>query len=327
MKKINLVFACLLLYALSGCINDEAANCTTQFQLIFDYNILESNAINKQVDRVQLYLFNENKELTYLLEQEVNPDEKSCILYAENVLPGKYYAVGIGQSYRVEGKGHNFIVPNLTFETARLENLNARLPIEEGNTSSKEINNFLIGDAGLIHVDYSNSNLVHLKKVTNKIRIVLLDKDVQTNKEYELSLHEQEGNGWINYNFLSLPDKPITYYPYLHQYQELNHTDTGGDSSYSKAFVAAFSSSKLIATHPTILDIKEKNSQTVIAQVNILELLELGMIAEYSDKWEFQEYLDRRDDFVVSLFVENDTWLHAQVIINGWIISTDDIDL
>lgn len=326
MKKFSLALGCISLFLLSSCILDDEVSCETKFQVIFDYNILESDALTKQVDKVDLYLFNEDKELAYSYNQTINPNDNACIINTTDIIPGHYYAVATGQSHRIEGEGHNFIVSDMTFKPSTLDQLTARLPLEENRTSSKEINNFLIGESDLMEINTLSSHIIPIKKVTNKIRIVLLDKDADIKDDYELALHEKGGNGWINYNYHTIPDKPITYLPYLHQIETLTNTDNGGEE-YKEAFVAEFSSSKLIATHPTILEIKEPNSSEILAEIDILSLLELGMIAEYDEKWGFQEYLDRKDNFVISLFFEDSTWLSATVIVNGWLVSTDHIDL
>ena len=344
MKKLCLFLSTfLLLGVLNGCnVTEGEADCDIQFRVIFDYNTHESDAFTKQVDQVQLYLFDENKKLAYILDEPVNKQSEHCIITTSQVLPGKYYIVGVGQDHRITAKGHNFIVPGLTYESASLSELDARLPM--GSTpyvSSIDINNFLIGtlmnselEDQLIEVSHDNTYTIPVRKVTNVLRVVLLNKDAKLKDSYEISLHETEGNGWINYNYLSKPDKPITYTPYMEGIKELTPLEYGehplGNDPidvYNKGYVAEFASSKLIANHPTLLTIKDTETQHTIAEIDVHDLLRLGLITIYDEKWGYQEYLDREDHYTISLFIENDAWLEVSVIVNGWVISLNDIDL
>lgn len=42
--------------------------------------------------------------------------------------------------------------------------------------------------------------------------------------------------------------------------------------------------------------------------------------------WSLQEYLDRQDEYVITLFFDNDKWMDVTIIINGWVVNNVNIN-
>ena len=42
--------------------------------------------------------------------------------------------------------------------------------------------------------------------------------------------------------------------------------------------------------------------------------------------WTNQEYLDRQDEYSMTFFIDGATWMETKIVVNGWVLSLQDID-
>ena len=325
-KTILYINSCLIVLSLallSSCMNDDMDECFVEFKFIYDYNILEADAIAKQVDKVTLLLYDENQNLAYSFTKNYIPNSPITMTF-DGIKIGKYEAIAVAQSTKLKGIENNFIYPSIQVGNTKYNDLKFVLPNEK---MSSELNNFLLGSVSEIKITPNNTYVLPLKKVTNKIRVVLLDKsdEVLDPAKYNFDLYETVGNNVISYQYQVLQGKLTQYQPYYVKKIETDKIDNGGINDFPWAVAAEFSVSKLIADHPTNLIIKSADEE--IINVNVLSLIKLGMLVEYDNKWPYQEYLDRKDAFVLSFFIDGKTWLSTKIIVNGWVISNNHVEV
>ncbi|WP_287826893.1 FimB/Mfa2 family fimbrial subunit [Bacteroides sp.] len=325
MKKTTIYLSsCLILFliALSSCLDDDNGECSVEFKFIYDYNILESDAIAKQVDKVTLLLYR-NNILAYTFTKDYTPNSPFT-MSLDGIEVGSYEAVALAQSTELKESVNNFVYPLIQVGKTTPNDLKFTLPSKK---MSSELNRFLLGAVSEIEVIPGKNYIIPLKKVTNKVRVVLLDKNQEEIDplKYKFDIYESVGNGIVNYKYQVIESGLTQYQPYFTKKIETDKIDNGGINEFPWAVAAEFSLSKLIAEHPTNLIIKSEGEE--IINVNVLSLIKLGMLVEYDDKWPFQEYLDRKDAFVLSFFIDGKTWLSAKIIVNGWVISNNHIEV
>lgn len=55
--------------------------------------------------------------------------------------------------------------------------------------------------------------------------------------------------------------------------------------------------------------------------------LSLQGIGEHRTEWSNQEYLDRQDYYNLNFFVQGNVFMMSKIVVNGWVISLNDVHL
>lgn len=338
-RKSIIPLLCLSIVALlfSACIKEDNDDCITEIHFDYSYNILNSNAFGEQVDEVTLYIFDENGVLQRIVHEKGKHVQSNNYSIKLSDLPtGKYQYVVWAQNNAQSNEGANFSFPSLTEGKSTLNELKATLKrIENNKAFNSDLNNLLVGYVPTRLTDKATHNqvVVPTKKITNNIRIVLIDpneKEIST-KDFKVRIEEKTGNGIIDYKYNVTSDGPITYTPFYYEKTtpregEFRHNNP---NEQFNAVAAEFGFSRIMENHDIRLIIENEAGEEVLDKslLDILNLLKKE--GHISKEMTFQEYLDRNDQFAITLYVSGDTstWLQTVVIINGWVINIVDIDL
>lgn len=321
MKKI--VFLISMAMALASCVKEDRDDCNINVSFRYDYNMLSADAFASQADELTLYVFDENDLLVRKYDRKTV--DMGSSMTVEELPQGRYRFVAWGRSD--EPANANFAIPVMTVGESRIGELQYRLPTDMG-VQKDELNHFLVGvQQADISAKTSASLTVSLKKVTKKIRVVLLPYTAGTQidaDDYSFRIEDPVGNGVVSYDYSLLPGDPVTYRPYY----TANITPapgsipTGGE--IDRAVVAEIATSRLMEAHAPRLYITDRSGSRLFADINLPWLFSLtGM--ESHREWTLQEYLDRQDEFIVMLFFQDETWMNATIIINGWVVNDIDI--
>ena len=322
-KRLWLVV--LAAFIISSCKKEIEGNCGVTVMLVYTYNILSADALKNQVDEVTLYVFDYNG----ILVQQCTNAASLPVIRVTDLRNGTYRFVAWAQSKHVTSEQSYFSIPTLTTGVSSIDELTYWMKREASGIQRHELNNFLVGMSE-VRIGSDVYVTVNLKKVTNKISVVLLPYapdgalDVA---DYEFSVEDKIGNGHINYDYSLLPDDQITYLPYYVANLEPENRDEILPDEIDRAAVVNISISRLLELNAARLMIRDKNEGSkVIVSMNLPWVISL-MKNENNFKWSLQEYLDRQDSYTIMLFFNDNTWINSKIIINGWVINAKEIDL
>ena len=311
----------------SSCVREDEGSCGITVRFSYTYNILSVNALKGQVDEVSLYIFGEDDILVKQYTNVVTPQVNDFIRLTD-LKSGNYRLVTWAQSKNLASDMSYYSIPKLKAGVSSIEELTYVMRREEASGFQQhELNNFLVGVID-VKVDDNNSNVtIDLKKVTNKIRVVLFPYKPGNSldvTDYEYSIVDKVGNGHINYDYKLLPDKQIIYRPYY--VANLNPEKVGGLSpnEIEKAAVVEINISRLLVENAPRLRIINKKEGKEIVSINLPWIFSLTEM-ENNKNWSLQEYLDRQDKYSLVLFFNDETWMNETFIINGWVINSKDI--
>ncbi|MGV8093198.1 MAG: FimB/Mfa2 family fimbrial subunit [Mangrovibacterium sp.] len=331
-NRILFVLSALMaILPLSSCIKDNLDDCGIDVRFDYSYNMLSSNSFGVQADRVSLYVFDEPG--TLVLQQTSRGDALSndYRLHIEALKAGKYRFVAWSQGSGVEGDAADFDVPVMTVGSSSLGDLTYSLKRTDG-VQQHELNTFLVGtvEAEIESSEATRLVTVNLKKVTRKIRVILLpytggsQLDVS---DYDFKIVDEVGSGCINYDYSVLPDEAITYWPYYAANVQPNAPETLSPGEVDRAAVVELNTSRLIESHNPRLVISGKTSGEEIVRLNLPWFLSLTEMESHRQGWNLQEYLDRQDKFALTFFLNQGSWMQGTIIINGWVINNLEIEI
>ena len=315
----------LAAFIISSCKKEIEGNCGVTVRFVYTYNILSADALKNQVDEVTLYVFDNNG----ILVQQCTNAASLPVIRLTDLRNGNYRFIAWAQSKYITLEQSFFSIPTLTTGVSSIDELTYWMKRESSGIQRHELNNFLVGMSE-VRIGSDAYVTVDLKKVTNKISVVLLPYapdgalDVA---DYEFSVVDKIGNGHINYDFSLLPDDQITYLPYYVANLEPENREEILPDEIDRAAVVNISISRLLELNAARLMIRDKNEGgKVIVSMNLPWVISL-MKNENNFKWSLQEYLDRQDSYTIMLFFNDNTWINSQIIINGWVVNAKEIDL
>ena len=327
LKRIAPIF--LWIYSLiliSACVRDDIrCHLPVTIELDYSYNILNTNMLDEKTDRAVLHIFNEGGLL--VMHHDIGDGIGELSLPA--LKPGKYHFVAHARSTDIISEWVDLYVPELTEKVSGIEELTAYLKRSNNGVQDSRLNDFLIGyTVSDIDANIGNRVQISLKSAVKRIRITLLPTTggvlLDPNK-YNFKITDNVGNGHIKYDYTQLPDEAIIYKPY---YKIVSSPDTPIENEVSSAVIAEINTTRLIEQNRPYLTISDNSNNREIIRVNLTWLLSLTNMENNKGRWSLQEYLDRQDNFTITLFVDTATgsWLKSTIIINGWIVNMKGID-
>lgn len=343
-KRVYLpaIFILFFTLAFSSCVDENTDDCgDVSIGFDYSYNMLSANALAGQANYVVLYVFDSKGTLVM---KNVSGDIQITSDYAvrtTDLKAGKYKFVAWAKSNHIKSDDADFKIPDLTVGASVLDDLTYYLKRTNG-IQKHELNNLLVG---ITEAELSNTNApqhvtVPLKKVNKKIRVVLLPyggSDELDINNYIFSIVDKIGNGHINNDYSLLHDESVTYHPYYAANVVPKPSEVLSPNELQRAAVVEINTSRLMdreieVDNPRLL-ITSKDTGAEIVSVNLPWFFSLtGM--ESHKVWGLQEYLDRQDEYVVTLFIDEtsgtlpeDAWIRATIIINGWVVNNIQIEM
>jgi hypothetical protein len=292
--------------------------------------MLSSNALEGQVDELVLYVFDESGMLVDKHSRQGEAIRNTLVIEVDRpTVAGIYRFVAWGKGNVIAGDDAKFEIPDLTVGVSGIEELNYYLKTDSG-VSRHELNHFLVGMSESEINIFPGTELIkiNLKKVTKKVRVLLLpyaeNIDLDVNN-YSFSIVDPVGNGHINYDYEVLEGEPIVYVPYyksnVYSFPE-EYSSTG---KIDKVVAVEFCTSRLMEKHAVCLLVSTIGGTGEFVNINLSWLFSLTEMEGHRD-WTLQEYLDRQDEYVITLFFDNDKWIDATIIVNGWVVNNINID-
>jgi len=325
---LPLLLAIFMVFTTSSCIREEVRDCGATVRFMYVHNILSINALENHADEVFLYIFGEDGILVQQYSNASTPLTNDFMIRLNDLKSSNYHFVAWARSKHITSEQSYFSIPKLTAGVSSIDELTYMMKREDSGFQRHELNNFLVGMAEAV-IDNHNSHVtVELRKVTNKIRVAILPYTSGNTlgvADYEFSIVDKTGNGYINYDYTLLPDKQITYLPYYASNLSPKD-DVLSPNEVGRAAVVEINTSRLIEANAPRLHIVERKGSKEIVSLNLPWVFSLTGMEDHRE-WSLQEYLDRQDRYTIMLYLDDDNiWMTDTIIINGWSINNEKME-
>lgn len=334
--------------AFSSCsdswLYEDEGDCSVYYRVKFcyDMNLKWADAFANEVTSVHLYAFDRSGVLVWQKEEKI--EESMAKDYSMLLdLPAGDYRLLAWCGLKNDGEHEeSFSVPETTPGVTRIEQLQCSLTRqrdESGAYSDTRLYRLYHGtldvtlpsdDDGGIY-DYT----IYLTKNTNHIRVMLhhlSGEDVDVN-QFTFCIDDE--NGVMGSDNELVDDENINYRPW-----KLQNGVAGldRDEEPSRAVI----SSKGAIADLTVGRMCEPRREKMMLTINNtagekvarIPVIDYALLAkeyyeeEYGHKMTDQEFLDREDEYVLTLFLdENNKWISSQILIHSWCIVLQDVEI
>lgn len=341
--KLCVALVCLL--TLPSCksrLYEEEGDCSVYYRLKFHYdrNLKWADAFANEVSSVHLYAFDPAGLLVWQQEEQINPAtarDYSMLL----ALPAGDYRLLAWCGLRNDGeREESFSVPEAIAGQTRIEQLQCALNRrhdEAGAYSDERLYPLFHGtlDVSLPVSDDGGSYeyTMPLTKNTNHVRVILQHLSGEDVDKADFTFRIDDENGLMAHDNDLKADENINYRPWDIQNVEAGIGKDGSRAVNNvKRLVADFTVGRLIETHrrKMMLTITSNEGETV-ARIPVIDYALMGKEyyeKEYRHPMDEREFLDRLDECVMTLFLdENHRWVSCVIQILSWRMVLNNVNL
>lgn len=164
-----------------------------------------------------------------------------------------------------------------------------------------------------------------LVKNTNKIRLVLIDTNSGTGLEAsDFTLSATTCVGDLDYKNQPLTDSTLVWTPY---FQGVDTVASANGGVAYRAVCAELNTLRLLEDSPTALRLTHEGETAPFLNVSLTDLLALTKMESHD--MSVQEYLDRQDEYVITVYLDmTGGKAHClEILVNDWTIRLDDVNL
>lgn len=305
---------------ITSCIMDHQEECSLDLRFRYVYNMQNADGFTNEASHVRVYVFDSARKYVGCHVSQ-GPIGKDYVMRLPLPEAGTYTFVAWAFS---DSDQSDFEIPVLNAGDD-VNALTARLNRTDG-VSDRRLCGLLNGTLET-EVSVRNRHLtIDMMKCTNLLRVILMpirSTQVLDCDDYELRISGK--NGWLSYDASMHRQDPLVYRPYF-QAQD-SKKDSGQEDVINTAVVADFSTSRIINGSNPRLIIDNKRTGREILNIDLAWFLSLQSIGEHKEEWTSQEYLDRQDEYSMTFFIDDSTWLMTRIIVNGWVLSFENTDL
>ena len=327
-------------------IYDYEGDCSVTYRLKFRYdrNLKWADAFASEVRSVRIYAFDNDGTLVREFAESGSRLATDNYEMTLDLPAGNYHLVawcGIDN----EGVQPQFdVLPTTKLGSTRLGSLSCRLRRESHELypakSDRRLEFMFHGELDVELPDDENGGdytyTMPLTKNTNHIRVILQHLSGEDLDVSKFGFRIEEANGHYAHNNTLLEDETITYLPYAKLSGEagvvLTGENTRSDVVTVKTAIADLSTVRMMAdrTQNMMLTITDDEG-TDVARIPLIDyaLLTKDYYEDaYGRRMTNQEFLDREDDFTLTLFLDKgQRWIVARVYINSWRVVQNDYDM
>ena len=341
MMLLCVVFPAMLFTSCNDLFSEQEGDCSVTYRLKFRYdrNLKWADAFANEVSSVHAYAFDKSGVLVWHRDEQVDPataDSYSMLLD----LPAGDYRILAWCGLRNDAEEESFSVPEARVGGTTMEELQCTLRRyydEAGAYSHKKLYRLFHGTLDVSLPENEDGGhyvyTVPLTKNTNHIRVILQHlsgEDVDVDK---FTFRIDEENGVMAHHNGLLADENINYRPWATMSGEAG---VGKDETRAiinvKGAIADMTVARMMADRKKKMLLTIHNDEgKKIATIPVIDyaLLAKGYYEEeYGHKMSDQEFLDREDEYVLTLFIdENNEWLSSQILIHSWVVVPNNVEI
>lgn len=341
--KVCMASVCLL--AMSSCdswLYEEEGDCSVYYRLKFRYdmNLKWADAFANEVSSVHLYAFDPSGVLVWqqdeLVEQSAAEDYSMLL-----DLPAGDYRLLAWCGLRNDGeREESFSVPEARVGETRMEQLQCTLNRERDESGAYSEAHLYRLFHGTLDVSLpvnedggSYDYTMYLTKNTNHVRVILQHLSGEDVNEAAFIFRIDDENGLMAHDNELMTDENINYRPWdiLSTEADIDKDGTRAISNV-KGLAADFTVGRLIETHreKMILAIDTKDGKKVV-RIPVIDYALMGKEyyeKEYRYPMDEREFLDRLDECVMTLFLDEDNnWVSSVIQILTWRVVLSNVDI
>ena len=346
-KSLIVPFSLIALTAFTSCdksfIYDYEGDCDVTYRLKFKYdlNLKWADAFANEVRSVRLYAFDEAGKLVKEFDRNGSELASEDFSIDLGLNPGKYELLAWCGTDN-PGAKKNFTIPEAIVGKTTIQELTCLLNRYEDevtkNYSDDRLEFMFHGRMDLELPDYSFKGgeytyTMPLTKDTNHIRVVLQHLSGEDLDVSQFSFRVEEANGFYAHDNSVLEDDIITYRSYSKSQGEATIVkDNTRDAVKSKTAIADLSVARMMSHRSDKMVLTVTNDKGKdIARIPVIDyaLLTKDYYEDtFGRKMTDQEFLDREDEYIMTLFLdENYQWYSAEIYINSWRVVFKEYDV
>ena len=316
-----------------GLIFDGEGDCGIYYRIRFkyDYNIKFADAFANEVNSVALYIFDESDTL---VDNITTIDKQSLssgtFEISKELEPGEYTLLAWGGLMNEESFD---MLADATVGETKLVDMQVMMRREHNDsgeaTVSKDLLPLYHGTLALEVADIPGTytETMSLMKDTNAVRILLHEMSGHDVDADKFIFEIKDNNGLYNWDNRLLEDEDIIYSAW---YQatgsaEMDESDTRTVTEVNVA-LAELAIGRIRADNSPILHIRSRETGEDLVRLPFAEYA-LLVKGYYRGGMGDQEYLDRQDEYTMTLFLNEGEWVSSQIIINGWRVVYNDTSI
>lgn len=313
-----------------GLIFDGEGDCGIYYRIRFkyDYNIKFADAFANEVNSVALYIFDQNNTLV----DNITTTDKEALSSGSfeiplELEPGRYTFLAWGGLMNEESFD---LLADVEVGTTKLEELQVKMHRQHNDNGEATVSDDLLplyhGTMTLEVVDKPGTytETMSLVKDTNSIHILLHEMsghDVDADK-FRFEIHDS--NGLYDWDNTLLDDEQIIYEAWYHT------TGSADMEEYATRTVtevnvalAELTIGRMRADNSPILHIISRETGEDVVR---LPLADYALLVKgyYRESMSDQEYLDRQDEYSLTLFLDEGEWVSSMIYINSWRVVIND---
>lgn len=351
-KTIYLYFtlAVVALVSLSSCgmMTEEEPDCNPYYKVRFrfDRNMLFADAFSSQVGEVDLYVFDEEGKLVWKGHEEGDALAEEGYLMDLPVAPGKYDLVAWCHKRHENAAGFNLAESENPQEFGHLKMKMDREYDGDQAHSTTDLHALFHGKISTELPDTWGTHVVTLPltKDTNCIRIQLVHLSGSEIKAKDFDFKIVDSNGHLDHENKILEDEIIHYRPWAINEGVVTTVPPTGDEKPGidpipdtndgvRAITTIHSLTEEMTTsrlqmsqNPTLIITRKSDGENVVT----MPIIEYFMMVkgQYNRHMDEDEYLDRQDEYNMTLFMnEDNSWYKAVLDILSWRVVRQFTDL
>ena len=312
-------------------IFEYEGDCEVYYDIRFkyDYNIKYADAFANEVNSLALYIFDEDG---ILIEKVVTTDKEELSkedFHIRLELPAGCYTLlawgGLGEEESFD------MLAEEEIGRTRIEELQVRMhrAYDEGRAySDKDLAPLFHGimELDVVSEPGTYKKTMSLMKNTNVVRIVLNEMSGHAMDSKNFTFEITDHSGLYDYDNTRLDDEAITYKPWYIEEIYADFDESSTRSTNINAVLAELTIGRMMATESPILRVLNSQTGEQILRLPLAEYM-LLIKGNYHKAMGDQEYLDRQDEYSLTLFLDEGKWMSTQIVINGWRVVINDTGL
>lgn len=300
---------------------DGEGDCGVYISFKYDYNIKFANAFANEVNSIALYVFDEEDtlidQLTTTDKEALSDDEFEMVLQLD---PGEYRLLAWGGLMNEESFD---LLANAEIGKTKLQELQVRMHRDHNASGDAVVEKDLLplyhGSMEIVvdDVEGTYKHTMSLMKDTNVVRILLNELSGHEADADDFIFEIEDSNGLYDWDNTLLDDEQITYKAW---YKESVSTETETMSRAQESVggaLAELTIGRIRADRSPILRIRSSETGEDIVRLPLAEYA-LMVKGQYNLGMSSQEYLDRVDEYNMTLFLNEGEWVSTSIVIHSW---------
>ena len=300
---------------------DGEGDCGVYISFKYDYNIKFANAFANEVNSIALYVFDEEEtlidQLTTTDKEALSDDEFEMVLQLD---PGEYRLLAWGGLMNEESFD---LLADAEIGKTKLQELQVRMHRDHNASGDAVVEKDLLplyhGSMEIVvdDVEGTYKHTMSLMKDTNVVRILLNELSGHEADADDFIFEIEDSNGLYDWDNTLLDDEQITYKAW---YKESVSTETETMSRAQESVggaLAELTIGRIRADRSPILRIRSSETGEDIVRLPLAEYA-LMVKGQYNLGMSNQEYLDRVDEYNMTLFLNEGEWVSTSILIHSW---------